>query len=74
MEQRKCHCLQHAIAAHLLDADTDPALVQACFGHAHLKHTTIDARCTAATREAQARPIFASYQVVSCVTTRSTQH
>jgi site-specific recombinase XerD len=63
-EKRKFHCLKHSIATHLLDAGADLAFVKDWLGHANIQNTTIYARLTRATRDAQARTIFASHRVV----------
>src|SRR6266404_6755109 len=63
-EKRKFHCLKHSIATHLLDAGADLAFVKDWLGHANIQNTTIYARLTTATLDAQARPIFASHRVV----------
>jgi site-specific recombinase XerD len=62
-EQWTLHCVKHAIATHLRDAGADVACVKDWLGHANMQHTTIDARVTTATRDAQARTIFASHRV-----------
>jgi site-specific recombinase XerD len=64
MEKRKFHCLKHTIATHLLDAGGDLAFVKDWLGHANIQNTTIYARLTTATLDAQARTIFASHRVV----------
>ena len=63
-EKRKFHCLKHSIATHLLDAGADLAFVKDWLGHANIQNTTIYARLTTATLDAQARTIFASHRVV----------
>jgi site-specific recombinase XerD len=63
-EKQKFHCLKHSIATHLLDAGADLAFVKDWLGHANIQNTTIYARLTTATRDAQARTIFASHRVV----------
>src|SRR5205814_3954134 len=63
-EKRKFHCLKHSIATHLLDAGGDLAFVKDWLGHANIQNTTIYARLTTATLDAQARTIFASHRVV----------
>ena len=64
LEKRKFHCLKHSIATHLLDAGADLAFVKDWLGHANIQNTTIYARLTTATLDAQARTIFASHLVV----------
>jgi integrase len=64
LEKRKFHCLKHSIATHLLDAGGDLAFVKDWLGHANIQNTTIYARLTTATMDAQARTIFASHRVV----------
>ena len=64
VEKRKFHCLKHSIATHLLDAGADLAFVKDWLGHANIQNTTIYARLTTATMDAQARTIFASHRVV----------
>ena len=49
---------------HLLDAGADLAFVKDWLGHANIQNTTIYARLTTATLDAQARTIFASHRVV----------
>jgi type 1 fimbriae regulatory protein FimB len=63
-EKQKFHCLKHSIATHLLDAGADLAFVKDWLGHANIQNTTIYARLTTATLDAQARTIFASHRVV----------
>jgi site-specific recombinase XerD len=63
-EKRKFHCLKHSIATHLLDAGADLAFVKDWLGHANIQNTTIYARLTTATLDAQARKVFASHRVV----------
>lgn len=63
-EKRKFHCLKHSIATHLLDAGGDLSFVKDWLGHANIQNTTIYARLTTATLDAQARTIFASHRVV----------
>ena len=63
-EKRKFHCLKHSIATYLLDASADLAFVKDWLGHANIQNTTIYARLTTATLDAQARTIFASHRVV----------
>jgi integrase/recombinase XerD len=62
--KRKCHCLKHAIATHLLDAGAALAFVKDWLRHANLQNTTISARLTTATLDAPARTIVASHRVV----------
>jgi len=64
VEKRKFHCLKHSIATHLLDAGADLAFVKDWLGHANIQNTTIYARLTTATLDAQARTLFASHRVV----------
>lgn len=64
LEKQKFHCLKHSIATHLLDAGADLAFVKDWLGHANIQNTTIYARLTTATRDAQARTLFASHRVV----------
>lgn len=64
LEKRKFHCLKHSIATHLLDAGADLSFVKDWLGHANIQNTTIYARLTTATLDAQARMIFASHRVV----------
>jgi integrase/recombinase XerC len=64
VEKHKFHCLKHSIATHLLDASADLAFVKDWLGHANIQNTTIYARLTTATLDAQARTIFASQRVV----------
>ena len=64
VEKRKFHCLKHSIATHLLDTGADLAFVKDWLGHANIQNTTIYARLTTATLDAQARTIFASHRVV----------
>ncbi len=54
----------NSIATHLLNAGADLAFVKDWLGHANIQNTTIYARLTTATLDAQARTILASYQVV----------
>jgi len=56
--------LKHSIATHVLDADADLAFVKDWLGHANIENTTISARLTTATLDAQARTMFASHRVV----------
>jgi site-specific recombinase XerD len=64
MEKRKFHCLKHSIATYLLDAGADLAFVKDWLGHANIQNTTIYARLSTATLDAQARVIFASHRAV----------
>jgi site-specific recombinase XerD len=64
LEKRKFHCLKHSVATHLLDAGADLAFVKDWLGHSDIQNTTIYARLTTATLDAQARMIFASHRVV----------
>jgi site-specific recombinase XerD len=64
IEKQKFHCLKHSIGTHLLDAGADLAFVKDWLGHANIQNTTIYARLTTATLDAQARTIFASHRVV----------
>jgi len=50
----------HVMAVH----DADLAFVKDWLGHANIQNTTIYARLTTATLDAQARTIFASHRVV----------
>lgn len=63
-EKQKFHALRHSIATHLLDAGADLSFVKDWLGHANIQNTTIYARLTSSTRDAQARRLFASYRVV----------
>jgi len=63
-QKRKFHVLKHSIATHLLDAGADIAFVQDWLGHANIQNTTIYARLTSKTRDAQARKAFSSHMVV----------
>ncbi len=56
--------LKHSMATHVLDADADLAFVKDWLGHANIENTTISARLTTATLDAQVRTIFASHRVV----------
>jgi site-specific recombinase XerD len=62
--QRKCHCLKHSIATHLLDGGADLAFVKDWLGHANLQNPTLSARRISATRDPQTRTGFASHRVV----------
>jgi len=46
--------LKHSMATHLLDAGADLAFVKDWLGHANIQNTTISARLTTATLDAQA--------------------
>jgi len=52
------------MATHVLDADADLAFVKDGLGHATIENTTIYARLTTATLDAQARTMFARHRVV----------
>ena len=52
------------MATHVLEAGADLVFVQEWLGHAHIQNTTIFARLTTATLDAQARKVFASHRVV----------
>jgi hypothetical protein len=54
--------LKHSIATHLLDAGADLAFVKDWLGHANIQNTTISARLTTATLDAQAQMICASHR------------
>ena len=56
--------LKHLIATLLLDAGADLAFVKDWLGHANIENTTIYARLTTATLDAQERTMFASHRVV----------
>jgi len=56
--------LKHSIATHLLDAGADLAFVKDGLEHAHIQNTTLYARLTAATLDAQARTVCTSHSVV----------
>lgn len=62
--KHKFHALKHSIATHLLDAGADLSFVKDWLGHANIQNTTIYARLTTATRDQQARKLFASHRVV----------
>ena len=64
--RRRAHVplLKHSIATHVLDADADLAFVKDGLGHATIENTTISARRTTATLDAQAQTIFARHRVV----------
>jgi hypothetical protein len=66
-DKQKFHCLRPSIATHLLDASADLAFVKDWLEHANIQNTTISARLTTATLDAQARTIFASHRVVECL-------
>ena len=61
-----CSCrqdiLKHAMATHVLDAGADRAFVKDWLGHAHIQNTTISARLTTATLDAQAQRTFARHR------------
>lgn len=63
-DKQKFHALRHSIATHLLDAGADLSFVKDWLGHANIQNTTIYARLTSSTRDAQARRLFASHRVV----------
>jgi len=63
-EKQQFHCLKHSIATHLLDVGANMAFVKDWLGHANIQNTTIYARLTTATLDAQTRTIFASHRVV----------
>jgi site-specific recombinase XerD len=52
------------MATHVLNADADLAFVKDGLGHANIENTTISARRTTATLDAQERTMFASHRVV----------
>lgn len=55
-KKRKFHALKHSITTHLLDAGADLAFVKDWLGHANIQ--------TTATRDEQARRVFAGHRVV----------
>jgi len=59
-EKHKFHCLKHSIATHRLDASADLSFVKVWLGHANIQNTTICARLTTGTRDAEARKLFGS--------------
>lgn len=63
-EKQKFHALRHSIATHLLDAGADLSFVKDWLGHANIQNTTVYARLTSSTRDAQTRRLFASHLVV----------
>ena len=52
------------MTTHVLDAGGDLAFVKDWLGHANIQHTTLPARLTTITLNAQARAIFASHRTV----------
>ena len=63
-EKRKFHSLKHSICTHLLDAHADISFVQDWVGHKNIQNTRVYARLTTATRDTEARKLFASHRVV----------
>jgi integrase len=62
--KRKFHSLKHSIATHILDAGEDAAFCRDWLGHKNIQNTMIYARFSASTRDARARQMFASHQVI----------
>jgi site-specific recombinase XerC len=54
--------LKHAMATHVLDAGADRAFVKDGLGHANIQNTTLSARLTTATLDAQAQMICARHR------------
>ena len=62
--KRKFHILRHSIAVHLLDAGADVSFVRDWLGHKNIQNTMVYMKYTTATRDNQARKLFASHRVV----------
>jgi site-specific recombinase XerD len=62
--KQKFHSLKHSIATHILDAGEDAAFARDWLGHKNIQNTMIYARFSASTRDARARQMFASHQVI----------
>jgi integrase len=58
------HILRHSIAVHLLDAGADIYFVKDWLGHKHIQNTMVYVKYTTATRDNQARRLFADHRVV----------
>jgi type 1 fimbriae regulatory protein FimB len=59
------HILRHSIAVHLLDAGADIYFVKDWLGHKNIQNTMVYVQYTTATRDTQARRLFADHRVVS---------
>jgi type 1 fimbriae regulatory protein FimB len=62
--KRKFHALKHSIATHILDAGEDAAFCRDWLGHKNIQNTMIYARFSTSTRDARARSLFASHQII----------
>jgi type 1 fimbriae regulatory protein FimB len=62
--KRKFHSLKHSIATHILDAGEDAAFCRDWLGHKNIQNTLIYARFSSSTRDARARQMFASHQII----------
>jgi site-specific recombinase XerD len=58
IQERSAHALRHSMPTHLLDAGADLAFVKDWLGHANIQNTTIYARLTTRTRDAEARKVL----------------
>jgi hypothetical protein len=64
LDKCKFHCLTYAIATYVLDAHRGLACVKDGLGHVNIQNTTMYARRTTATLDAQAQTIFVRHEVV----------
>ncbi len=62
--KRKFHILRHSIAVHLLDAGADVSFVRDWLGHKNIQNKVVYLKYTTATRDNQARKLFASHLVI----------
>ena len=63
-EKQQFHALKHSIGTHILDAGEDIYFAKDWLGHKNIQNTTIYARFSTGTRDARARKMFSSNQVV----------
>ncbi len=63
-EKQQFHALKHSIGTHILDAGGDIYFAKDWLGHKNIQNTTIYFRFSTGTRDARARQMFSSTQVV----------
>lgn len=63
-DKQKFHALKHSIGTHILDAGEDIYFAKDWLRHKNIQNTTIYSRFSTGTRDARARKLFSSNQVV----------